>query len=528
MSLTLVSGGTRSGKSEVAERLAAESGLPVSYLATGTATDAEMEERIEFHRSRRPAGWETVETRDPAAALDAARGRALLLDSLGGWLVALIDRHLPQVPGPVAPLGKQGRSQRAALLEPVEHFAAAAAARPEPTVVVSEEVGMGLVPPNPAGRRFLDLLGEAAQVISATATRVLFVVAGRPLELAAPRPALLPELRFHGDQIGREATDDHAVSVVEEERPAWLQRALLAATEASNRYPDERPAREAIALRHRRAAEEVVLTNGANEAFWLLAAALSPRRAVCVHPSYTEPEAALRAHGVEVERVFRRPDFGLDPEAVPADADFVVIDNPNNPSGRLIPAVELGVLARPGRTLVVDEAFIELAPGEPESLATRAHADVPGLVVVRSLTKLWSLPGVRAGYLLAPRPIAAAIEQIRASWNVNAMALSALEACAPRIAEGRERAERVAGARRRLEADLARIAAIQSWPSVANFVLTRTEQGERVGGRLLERGFAVRSCASFPGLDARHLRLAVRAPAANDRLVQSLKEVLPA
>jgi histidinol-phosphate/aromatic aminotransferase/cobyric acid decarboxylase-like protein/adenosyl cobinamide kinase/adenosyl cobinamide phosphate guanylyltransferase len=519
----LVIGGARSGKSEVAERLVAEAGLPVLYVATGRATDEEMAERIELHRSRRPADWETLETGDPLAALGEATGRALLLDSLGGWIAALLESSGLCARGRVTALGDEGRRAREALLERVARFAAWAAARPEPAVVVAEEAGLGLVPDSAVGRRFLDLLGEASQVLAASAARVELVVAGRTLELA-PRAESeqLPELRFHGDAVGRDERDDHAVSVVAEERPAWLEAALSTALRSADRYPDERAARVAVARRHGRDPEEVVLTNGANEAFWLLASALRPRRAVCVQPAYTEPEAALRAHGVPVERVFRDPGFGLHPAAVPPGADFVVVDNPNNPSGTLVAAEELAALARPGRTLVVDEAFMDLVPGEPESLAARA--DLPGLVVVRSLTKLWSLPGVRAGYLLAPAPIAAAIEQIRPSWNVNALALSAIEACASRQGEARRRAERVAAARRRLESGLAGIAAIEFWPSVANFILARSARAERLCRQLRRRGIAVRPCASFPGLDASYFRLAVRSPEANDRLLRALRE----
>ncbi len=85
---------------------------------------------------------------------------------------------------------------------------------------------------------------------------------------------------------------------------------------------------------------------------------------------------------------------------MPRDADLVVVGNPNNPTGSLDPAATVAGLARPGRVLVVDEAFMELTPDEAESLAGRR--DLPGLVVVRSLTKLWGLAGLRAGYVLAP------------------------------------------------------------------------------------------------------------------------------
>ncbi|NEE06207.1 aminotransferase class I/II-fold pyridoxal phosphate-dependent enzyme, partial [Streptomyces sp. SID7499] len=103
----------------------------------------------------------------------------------------------------------------------------------------------------------------------------------------------------------------------------------------------------------------------AAEAFVLIARALPARRPVVVHPQFTEPEAALRAAGHGVGRVLLRAEdgFRLDPQTVPEEADLVVIGNPTNPTSVLHPAALLERLARPGRTLVVDEAFMDVVPG---------------------------------------------------------------------------------------------------------------------------------------------------------------------
>jgi histidinol-phosphate aminotransferase len=210
-------------------------------------------------------------------------------------------------------------------------------------------------------------------------------------------------LRFHGDIVAGPGQLDFAVNVVPGGPPAWLQEALWDRLSQAAAYPDEGPATTAVATRHGRPPEEVVLLNGAAEAFWLLAQVLRPQLAVVVAPSFTEPEAALQTTGHRVQHVWRDPDFfHLDPAAVPAEADLVVTGNPNNPTGTLDPVAILAGLARPGRVLVVDGAFMELTPGEAESLAGRR--DLPGLAVVRSLTKLCGLAGIRAGYLLAPPP----------------------------------------------------------------------------------------------------------------------------
>jgi histidinol-phosphate aminotransferase len=323
---------------------------------------------------------------------------------------------------------------------------------------------------------------------------------------------------------------DFAISVVPGGPPGWLRGELAAALDHAGAYPDERGAVAALAERHGRAPAEVLPTNGSAEAFWLLAGAFPPTRAAVVHPSFTEPEAALRAAGHQVTRVFRDPTgFALDPSVVPADAELVVLGNPNNPTGTLDPAAVLAELARPGRLLVVDEAFMELVPGEPESLVGRA--DLPGLVVVRSLTKTWSLAGIRAGYLLASPAVVAAARAARQPWSVNGTACGALAAWARRTsasggAEAAAIARRVAAARAELAAALASLPEVHVWPSVANFLLLRVPDGPAVIAGLAGRGIAVRPAWTFPGLDGDHFRLAVRDPPDNRRLVDALRATL--
>jgi len=332
------------------------------------------------------------------------------------------------------------------------------------------------------------------------------------------------ELRLHGDALLAPGLLDLAVNVRRGPRPPRLEAALAAAL-AGQGYPDAARATAAVAARHGRPEEEVLLLNGACEAFWLLAHAERPRRAACVHPSFTEPEAALRAVGAQVHRVGRpRGDWRLAPEAVPERAQLVVLGNPNNPTGTLDPAVALAALARPGRLLVVDESFMDFVPGERESLAARR--DLPGLVVVRSLTKLWALPGVRAGYLLAAAEVVARLAAQRQAWSVNAIALAALEVCAA----DRETPARVAGevarGREDLLARLAAVPGLRAWPSAAPFVLLEGPPGRDLPGELRGRGVAVRPAASFPGLAGEHLRVAVRGEPEHRALVRALREAL--
>jgi histidinol-phosphate aminotransferase len=657
MPLSVVIGGTRSGKSAHAERLALHSGLPVRYVATADGSDRAMAERIAAHRARRPPSWTTVQAgRALADAFAGSAGVCVLLDGVGPWIATAL--HDAGAFGE-APAPDLLARVRASVLHEVDR-ALDAAQGAGAAIVVAEQVGEGLLPPDAAARAWLDLLGEATQRFAARAARVELVVAGRALVLsgdghevrgrlpapgtaagavaraaaatavdapadhggrgraddaragaapadqagrdgaddaragaapvdhagrdgaddvragAAPvdhsgrgraddaRAGAAPadqagrdgaddaragagppehggpyradnaaaaaghaaDLRHHGDRDVHPGDADHAVNVVAGGPPPWLREALREALDTHvDRYPDDREAIAALADLHGREPGEIVACNGAAEALWLLPAALRPRLAACVHPGFTEAEAALRAHGVPVVRVHRDPnhDFALDPAAIPREADLVVAGNPASPSGTLDPAHALLALRRPGRVVVVDEAFMDLVPGEPGSLVRERLDDV---VVVRSLTKVLAIPGLRAGYAVAAAQIAQRLRAVRPPWSANALALAALVATARRPGALAAIAEQVAAERDDLAARLAAVPGLRTWPSAANFCLIEVADGAALVAALRGRAIAVRPAASFPGLGPGHVRLTARAPHANALLVAAIEEAL--
>lgn len=330
-------------------------------------------------------------------------------------------------------------------------------------------------------------------------------------------------LRHHGDAEVDAGLLDLAVNVRGDAPPAWLLSRLERSLRQLARYPDPRFAVQAVARRHERSEEEVLVTAGAAEAFVLLARALSPRRAVCVHPSFTEPEAALRAAGHEVERLVLDPPYVLDPGDVPDDADLVVLGNPTNPTGVL--HERLAGLCRPGRVTVVDEAFMDAIPGEPGSLASQA---LPGLVVVRSLTKTWALAGLRVGYLLAPSEMVAQLKDAQPLWSVSTPALAALDVCLGRgpVKQAERDAAAITVERDRLEAGLRELGVEVVPGSVAPYLLCRVPGRPDVREALRDKGIAVRRGDTFPGLSAEHWRTAVRSSTATDALLAALAEVL--
>jgi adenosylcobinamide kinase / adenosylcobinamide-phosphate guanylyltransferase len=176
LATTLVLGGARSGKSAFAEKLVRDSGLVKIYLATATADDDEMKTRVAQHRAQRGEGWTTVE--EPLALVDAltreaTHGRAVLVDCLTLWLSNLM----------LAERDPEIEARRLTRFLGVAKY---------PIVLVSNEVGLGLVPETPLGRRFRDAQGRLNQLVAASVSDVVFIAAGLPLWLKNSSPNSSP------------------------------------------------------------------------------------------------------------------------------------------------------------------------------------------------------------------------------------------------------------------------------------------------------------------------------------------------
>ena len=328
------------------------------------------------------------------------------------------------------------------------------------------------------------------------------------------------DLSHHGDADLVPGLVDLAVNVRSGGTPDWLVRRIRDTDLAG--YPDQREAAAAVAGRHGRAAEEVLLTAGAAEAFVLLARALRPRHAVVVHPQFTEPEAALRAAGHRVDRVILPFPFTLDPGLLPRDADLVFVGNPTNPTSVAHPRDAVLGLVRPGRIVVVDEAFADCLPGERESVA--GVSDLTGLIVIRSLTKTWGLAGLRVGYLLGAPDTVRLLADAQPLWAVSTPALAACvaTASAPALREAGVWAAALAAERAHLVSRLRAVSGIRVVPdAAASFVLLETQVAD-IRARLLGRGFAVRRGETFPGLGPGWIRVAVRDAETCDQFAAAL------
>lgn len=331
------------------------------------------------------------------------------------------------------------------------------------------------------------------------------------------------DLHHHGDQDVAPGLVDLAVNVMLPGPPAWLAAELGHTLDSLGAYPDPAEARAAIAGVHGVPTAMVLPTAGGAEGFALIARTLTASHPLVVHPQFTEPEAALRAAGHSVQRWLLPVAAGAPTPPLgdlPAWADALFIGNPTNPTGWLHRRDDL-LMAGRGRLLVVDEAFMD-ATDEAQSLI---EPDMPGRLVLRSLSKTWGLAGLRVGYVVGDPDLVARLEQAQATWPVSTPAAAAMVATASASArtEATARYATLAARRDHLVRGLA-AAGFGTVPSAAPFVLVDASScgSDSVRPALAAAGFAVRRGESFPGLGPTWIRVRVPEPDVADAFVAAL------
>ena len=289
--------------------------------------------------------------------------------------------------------------------------------------------------------------------------------------------------------------------------PDAVLAVLSKGTELVSRYPDP-GARDfcAAAANHHEIPQDCILAgNGSSDLIYLVAQLFTGERARVIVPAFTEYEDACEAAGLHVDDGARTLTF---------------LGNPTSPEGRLIPREE--ILGMPG-TLVIDEAFMDFVEDQ-ESLVTQAARD-PRLIVIRTLTKFYAIPGLRLGYLVSVPETISRLWRLQPPWSVNALAEAAGTAALgdPRYAAFtrkfiRERREELSRGLRKTGLDL--------HPSTANYILCRVPDAELLCRELLGHGIAARNCDSFSGIEKnRYVRFAVRKRSDNQQLLSALEEV---
>ncbi len=281
--------------------------------------------------------------------------------------------------------------------------------------------------------------------------------------------------------------------------------------------------------------EAVLVGNGSTQLISLLARTLAAQRVLLIAPLFSEHQAAFRLSGAQVEHfLLRPPRFVLLLErlslALMKNYDVVVLTNPNSPTGALVPRVQTEALVqlcqRTHTKLIIDEAFIDWV--EEESFKQIA-AHNPHVIVLRSLTKFFALPGLRAGYVIARPQV---IKRLRAQlepWSVNTVAQEVAVACVQDPQFVQRSREFLVRERAWLFEQVAAVAGLQPFPSQANFLLVRFAKGALSAPLLVQRlateNILIRSCHNFHGLGKQFFRIAVRTREENVRLLAMLRKV---
>ena len=300
-------------------------------------------------------------------------------------------------------------------------------------------------------------------------------------------------------------------------------------------YPDPEglELRRVLAARHGVDSENIALGNGSSELLFALPRAGEWSRAVIPAPCYVDYATAAEQAGLDVFFFPLPPEEGfvLNWDRLASflrGEELVFLGQPNNPTGISLDPVTIQNISRayPSSLFVVDEAFLDFVPG----LKSAFDPDIPNIVVLKSLTKIFAIPGLRLGYALFSPQMAAAVSQVLPPWSVNTLALDVGAAFVGDDSYLEHSRELVTALRKELHDELAALPGLRVVSGQANYLLCRVERRDHnalsLSDALLPLGVAIRTCSNYQGLDNTYFRVAVRSREDNRLLMQALAQVL--
>jgi threonine-phosphate decarboxylase len=319
--------------------------------------------------------------------------------------------------------------------------------------------------------------------------------------------------------------------------PSSARKAFINSFEKISRYPDPcgLALKEMLARHHGMKPGEVLVGNGSTQLIYLLCAALHPRTALVIGPAFSEYTHALALAGTDVRMLSLTEDSGFQfsteklMAAWDKDCDIAFFATPNSATGQLIPKTAIETIARAALTrktfVVIDEAFIDFVEAESVKMLVREN---PYVIVLRSLTKYFALPGLRLGYLLGETRRVAQFAACQEPWSVNAPALSVALACLKDTGFAVKTELWLEEERRFFLAGLASIEGLRPLPSRANFLLVKIAgngiDALQLRSFLSRKKILIRACNSFLGLGGDYFRVAVKRRKDNLRLLAALRE----
>ncbi|MDT3428929.1 threonine-phosphate decarboxylase [Paenibacillus forsythiae] len=319
--------------------------------------------------------------------------------------------------------------------------------------------------------------------------------------------------------------------------PPGLKDILLAEWEGLVHYPDpeSRELRSAISQKYNIDPSSILVGNGAAEVIDLIVRGFKPGKVAVVDPAFREyAEASLKA-GAEMLPVPASAEdaFAIPVEALLAaceEADLLFVGQPNNPTGQWLDREAVARLADTAAThqtvVVLDEAFIDFFEDESELSFIREAANSRHVIVIRSMTKFYGIPGLRLGYAVAHPDNISFLRRLQVPWSVNYLAQKA-GVFALNQTGYEERTKQLVALERSWLTEELRSIGCQPFPGKANFMLVRTSRSgpaaEELQHTLGKQGILIRRCAGFAGLDDRYFRIAVRTRPENERLIAALR-----
>lgn len=313
--------------------------------------------------------------------------------------------------------------------------------------------------------------------------------------------------------------------------PGKVKQSLCKNFDSIQRYPDSYADGLAvkIAMRWGISNKNILTGNGSVELIYLVVNTFKPKTVLIPAPAFSEYERASRNAGARIKflKLDRNNGFKLDISGI-AKPDIFFLCQPNNPTGNFL-LNDCGKVEQLAKEAVfIDEAFMDFSPDEEGRTMVRKAAKGRRIIVLRTFTKMFAMPGLRIGYLVANEDIISKLRQRQPPWSVNSIAQLAAEAAL-------DDKEYIISSRRVIKKEreflveqLNEVEGLKVYPSLANFLLIRIENRRitslRIKERLLKKGILIRDCANFRGLDERFIRVAVRTHKENMQLVQALEE----
>ncbi|MBN2406405.1 MAG: threonine-phosphate decarboxylase [Elusimicrobia bacterium] len=358
-----------------------------------------------------------------------------------------------------------------------------------------------------------------------------------------------PLRRVHGGNL-REASEKYRVR---EDRfldfssninPAGLPRSarriIAGSLKKIKSYPDPESSslKKTISLCAGLNEENILVGNGSIQLIYLAVAALKPARALIPVPAFTEYRAACELYGVKYGLIESgRADFRHDTGSIArqvSENDMLFLCNPNNPTGTLLEKKELERLlaecAGKNAVVVLDEAFIDFTGSPGDNTMMDKVRDFPNLVILRSFTKFFAIPGLRIGYLAADRGIVERIGRFRYPWSVNRIAQDVTERFLGDRGYMRRSRRYVLAQRERMYEDLGGIKGIHVFKPEANYLFFRIDSEKMDSARMRDllgkKRILIRDCSDFDGLDKRYARVAVKRRSENRKLAAEIRKIM--